>query len=282
MKVKTDDEIGARIARRRRERLAGDYAGCARLPDALSERIVEHLEPIRRDPARILELGSATGHLRKALANLYPRAQLISSDDCCNLLKRQPSKRWSRKPRGLLCTQTDRLPIASASVDMLVCNLALLRTARVAKTLSEWRRVLRHDAVVMVATLGPLSFKELVEAWSRLDGAFHLHDFPDMHELGDALVRAGFSDVVMDSERIRMEFDGLGELLRDLRTVSGGNTRPDRRRSLMTPRSLKRLEQHYLDIAPPPGCWATVEAVFAHGWVVERAGVVVALPKPIP
>lgn len=269
----------ARRARQRRTRLATSGDRFDRLPDELCSRIVEHLEPIRRDPVTIVEIGSVTGRLRPHLARLYPRSHLVSCDDCPGLLRgAYPVGPWRRRVRGLVGSEVSRLPLAAASVDMLVCNLAILRARDLAATLAEWRRVMRHDAIVMLATLGPLSFNELLEAWLEVDAWPHLHPLPDMHEIGDALVRAGFSDVVIDSERLQVEFDDVGQMLREMRSIGGGNVLPARRRSLMTRRTLERLEEQYRERMPRPGCWATVEAVFAHGWVVERGGVTVALP----
>lgn len=268
-----------RLVRAGRARHAPAYDTSDRLPRVLAEHLMEHLEPIRRTPGRVLELGSATGHLRRLLLRRYPRASVLSSDDCLALLGRSRPHRWPFRQAPRVCAAADRLPLPAASVDMLVCNLALLRVDRLSTALTEWRRVLRHDGLLMLATLGPLSFAELREAWAAVDRAPHLHPFPDLHEVGDALVHAGFHDVVMDAERLRMEFDDLAHMLRELRAVSGGNALPGRRRALTTPRTLARLAEHYVRIAPPPGCWATVEAVYAHGWVVEREGVPVAPPR---
>ena len=51
-------------------------------------------------------------------------------------------------------------------------------------------------------TLGPDTLVELRRAWQPADpGHAHVNRFIDMHDLGDALVRAGFAEPVLDVER---------------------------------------------------------------------------------
>jgi len=269
---------GARLARRRRSRLAGDYRACERLPRELGERILDHLEPVRLAPARILELGAGTGALRGALERRYRAARVISAEDCQALLRQGRPSRWRLRRAALLCAAPDALPLAGASIDMLVCNLALHLADDAATALAEWHRVLRGGGVLTLATLGPLSFRELAETWAGLDGGVpHLHPYPDLHDLGDALLRAGFCDVVMDSQRLQVEFDDVHHLLRELRTIGGGNTLAQRARGLLTPRRLDALARAYPQ-SGSGGVHATVEAVFAHAWRPLGGGIPVAPP----
>jgi malonyl-CoA O-methyltransferase len=57
--------------------------------------------------------------------------------------------------------------------------------------LKEIHRVLEVGGMLMFSTLGPDTLKELRAALPPSD-AEHLHRFIDMHDLGDALVGAGF------------------------------------------------------------------------------------------
>ncbi len=272
----------SRVPRRRLARLVTPEEDLNRLPRALAERLMEHLEPIRRDPLRVLEVGTGPRELTEALRRRYPAAQIISAADVAALLhgRRQKRRFWARARNQLVCAE--RLPLRNASVDLIVGNLPLIRTGDVTDALTEWRRVLRHDGLLMISALGPATLGELAEAWQRVDATAHLHPYLDMHELGDALVRAGFADVVMDAERLRMEFDDLRHLLHEVRRLGGGNAHPHRRRSLTSPRRLTALEQVYPEHAPGPACWASVEAVFAHGWAIDRGGVAVSPPRLVP
>ena len=62
-------------------------------------------------------------------------------------------------------------------------------------------RLLRPGGLLLFTTFGPDTLKELRAAWQAADGGVHVHDFIDMHDLGDALVHQGFAEPVVDTER---------------------------------------------------------------------------------
>ena len=79
----------------------------------------------------------------------------------------------------------------------------------------ELARVLRPEGLLMFSTFGPDTLRELAEA-----GATGVREFADMHDLGDALVAAGFADPVMDSERIVLSYEDARACFADLRTAA--------------------------------------------------------------
>ena len=55
----------------------------------------------------------------------------------------------------------------------------------------ECRRVLKPGGLLTFTTFGPDTLVELRRAWAAADGRTHVNRFIDMHDLGDALLRAG-------------------------------------------------------------------------------------------
>jgi malonyl-CoA O-methyltransferase len=104
----------------------------------------------------------------------------------------------------------------------------------------------------MFSTLGPDTLKELRAA----AGARRVHDFIDMHDVGDMLVAAGFSAPVMDMEIIRIAYAGATQLIDDLRGTGQTNARADRPRGLAGRRLGERLR-----VAA-----ASFEIVYGHAW----------------
>jgi len=243
---------------------------------------MEHLDPIRLTPARVLQIGADPGGLSRELIARYPGARVVLVDDCVELLHRAaPATRWPRlrrAPVSALCAHPSALPLPGASADLLCSNLALGLMDDATTVLREGRRALRHGGLLMLSFLAPDSFRELREAWSQVDPRTHLHRYPDLHDVGDALVRAGFSDVVVDVERLQAEFDDVDHLLHELRAIGGGHAGLDRRRGLTSPRALRRLRDAYPHHPEGAPVRATLEVGYAHAWVFERAGVEVALP----
>ena len=63
-------------------------------------------------------------------------------------------------------------------------------------------------------SLGPDTLKELRAAWAEVDSHSRVLEFIDMHDLGDALVRAGFAAPVLDVERYTLRYSDVRALAR--------------------------------------------------------------------
>ena len=123
------------------------------------------------------------------------------------------------------------LPLRDASVDMVFSNLMLQWCNEPDRVLRECRRVLRPGGVLHVTTLGPDTLCELRRSWQAADpGHAHVSRFLDMHDLGDALVRAGFAEPVLDVERYTLAYDDARSLMRDLKAIGAHNATAGRPR----------------------------------------------------
>jgi malonyl-CoA O-methyltransferase len=273
--------VDVRRLRRARARHADSFSDAARVPHDLADRLMEHLAPIRRTPARALDLGAGDGCLTRALERRYRGCAVIALDPCLPMLAVGRRRLYQRllASEHRLCAEPAALPLASASVDLVCSHLALSGHGDLDAVLRESRRVLRHDGVIMLSVLGPDSLRELRQAWADLDGHHHVHGFADMHDVGDALVRAGFCDVVVDVERLTVEFRDFRRLLEEVRVAGGGNAARGRARGLTTPRRLQRLRERLQHANSGRDDTLTLEAVFAHAWAVDGPAMEVAPPR---
>jgi malonyl-CoA O-methyltransferase len=93
-----------------------------------------------------------------------------------------------------------------------------------------------------------------------------VNQFVDMHDLGDALVHAGFADPVMDMEHITLEYACVEAIARDLKAIGAHNSLPGRPRGLSGRgrwrEVIARYESHRRDGVLP----ATYEVVYGHAW----------------
>jgi malonyl-CoA O-methyltransferase len=168
----------------------------------------------------------------------------------------------SGAPR-LVCADAERLPLAHASVDFLFSNLAL-QWSPPGAVFAEAARVLPAGGLFMFSTLGPDTLKELRAAFG--ESTAHVHAFVDMHDVGDALVHAGFADPVMEMEVITLEYTRVEDLARDLRATGARNALPHRARGLTTPRLWKRMAERYEAQRRDGALPATFEIVYGHAW----------------
>jgi malonyl-CoA O-methyltransferase len=118
--------------------------------------------------------------------------------------------------------------------------------------------------VLLFTTFGPDTLGELRQSWAAANDWPHVHDFDDMHHIGDELVQAGFSDPVMDVETLTVTYPDVRSLMRDLKASGARNARTDRARGLTGRRGfqsmLERYEQHRTNGVIP----ATLEVVYGH------------------
>ena len=91
----------------------------------------------------------------------------------------------------------------------------------------------------------------------------HVNLFADMHNVGDALVRAGLADPVLDVDGLVVSYRDVDSLLRDLR-AAGSNALLARRPALTGKSRLARVRSA---LAPDGGPLAVeLELVFGHAW----------------
>ena len=263
-----------RAVRRSFERAAATYDRNSVLQCEIGIRLMKHLDPIRIEPARIVDLGCGTGMFFKPLRERYPKAQVVGIDIARPMLdlaaKRSP---WLQRtlglvPERLVCADAERLPLAGASVSFVFSNLALQWT-RAETVFAEASRVLSTGGLFLFSTFGPDTLKELRGAFAGADGHEHVNQFVDMHDLGDALVHAGFADPVMEMETITLEYSCVEQVARDLKAIGAHNSLPNRPRGLAG-RSrwsdvIARYEAHRRDGVLP----ATYEVIYGHAWKAQ-------------
>ena len=217
--------------------------------------MLERLDLVKLAPRRILDAGS--GPPRRLFTKRYPGAQLIAIDFSLEMLRAGRRSFFQRNRPRAVCADLARLPLAEGSVQLVWSNMALHWLAEPADALSELHRVLAPEGLLMFSTLGPDTLKALRVA----AGATRVHDFIDMHDLGDMLVSGGFSAPVMDMEMLTISYRDTDTLLADLRASGQTSARRDRPRGLAGRRFVERLRAS-LGAAPS----ATFEVVYGHAW----------------
>ena len=125
-------------------------------------------------------------------------------------------------------------------VQMLWANMALHMAPDPQALMARWSSLVAPDGFLMFSCLGPDTLRELRSLYATLGWPAPSHEFTDMHDWGDMLVRAGFAEPVMDMERITLTFASPKRLLQELRTL-GRNLHPARFEGLRGRSWLARL-----------------------------------------
>jgi malonyl-CoA O-methyltransferase len=254
-------------AQRAFQRAAGSYDAAAVLQQEVGRRLLERLDVIKLEPACAVDVGAGTGFVADALLKRYAGAQVVALDLAPEMLQRARRRgRLWRRPVAV-CADAESLPLCTGSVDVIVSNLALPWLQSLDRAFTSSLRVLRPGGLLLFSSFGPDTLKELRQAWAAADGAVHVHDFIDMHDVGDALMRAGFADPVLETDRITMTYRSLDDLMRDIKNTGGVNVAQPRRRGLTLPRALQAMRGAYERYRQPDGRLpATIEVVYGHAW----------------
>lgn len=239
----------------------------------IARRMNERLDYTRTQPRRVLDLGCGTGPDLHALARRYPDAQCIGVDlSAPSLAPLAPKRGWlarlSRRPPPVaLRADALALPFSQGCFDLVWSNLLLQSLTDPGALFREAHRVLNIDGLLTFSTLGPDTLKELRAAFGQTtpSGERYVHRFIDMHDLGDALIGAGFSDPVMDMELITLTYPDLDSLIRELRS-GGGNARTDRPRGLQGKTAWQAMRRAYEGLAQDGRLPLTIELIQGHAW----------------
>jgi len=262
--------IDKRQARRAFSRAAPHYDEVAVLQQEIGQRMLERLQLVRLQPQSILDLGAGTGLAIDGLMRRYPKAQLLALDFALPMLQRARRRgRLLRRP-ACVCGDLELLPIADASIDLIYSNAALQWSNDLEATFREFLRVLKPGGLLMFTTFGPDTLKELRLAWSAVDGYSHVSNFPDMHDVGDALLRSRFADPVVDVDRMTLTYPDVDGLMRDLKVLGAHNVTRRRPRGLTGRGRLQAMRAAYEPFRRNGLLPASYEVVYGHAWVPEQ------------
>lgn len=267
--MNNDLALDRKLMRAAFERAAPTYDRAAVVQREVADRLVSRLDLIKLAPRRVLDAGCGTGYCTRALAGRYRDAHLVGVDLAHAMARAARSgrgigARWTGR-EAFLCGNLERLPFGARQFDLILSSLAL-QWCELDTAFAESARVLADDGLFLFATFGPDTLHELRAAWRAVDDSVHVHGFLDMHDVGDALVRAGFRDPVMDVERLTVTYANVRELLRDLKAIGAHNVAAGRFKALTGRRHFARFERAYLEMETNGRLPASYEIVFGHAW----------------
>ena len=247
---------------------ASTYNDSAFLQREIADRLLERLDYVNLQPETVLDLGCGTGYALPKLAKRYKKAQIIGLDIAEPMLTvaKKAHQSWLN-PMVFLVADGENLPLADKSVDLIFSNFALQWYHDLQSTFTEFNRVLKPGGLLMFTTFGPDTLKELKKAWREVDDFQHVNDFLDMHDVGDALMRACFAEPVMDAEFLVTEYQQVKTLLKDLKAIGAHNINHSRHHGLTGKKRFQSFVNAYESFRQTNNKLpATYEVVYGHAW----------------
>jgi len=248
------------------DRASATYEAAAVLQSRVADELLSRLEPFDFRPEVILDLGAGTGRAAAQLKRRYRHSQVIALDLAPGMLRQATRHQTLFRRFARVCADAARLSFATASIDIVFSSLMLQWCDPLDEVFAEVRRVLKPQGFFAFTTFGPDTLKELRQAWSEADTHNHVNRFLDVHDVGDALVRAGLQEPVLDIDRTQLTYDDGMALMRDLKSIGASNVTAGRPRSLLGRSRLQRVLGAYESFRRDGRLPATYEVVYGAAW----------------
>lgn len=280
-----ETELDFAEVRRAFDHAAASYDAHAVLQREVCDRLLDRLDYMALQPARVLDVGCGTGYGLAQLRSRYTEAELVALDIAPAMLAQARSKlpqlSWAQRtlasftsksssPVQFVCADMDRLPLGANRVNLVWSSLALQWAHDLEATLKGFHRVLAPGGLLMFATFGPDTLKELRTAFAAIDDAPHVNRFVDLHDIGDMLIHTGFASPVMEMDMLTLTYADLKTLMRDLKGIGAHNAAAARRRGLLGKTAWTKLEQAYEANRSDGRLPATFEVIYGHAWVGDK------------
>jgi SAM-dependent methyltransferase len=180
---------------------------------------------------------------------------------------------------GLQDSQTETIPFAAESLDLVVSALAFQFVNDLPGVLAQIRRALRPDGLLLAAMIGGDTLTELRQAFAAAETELesgvspHVAPFADLRDLGALLQRAGLALPVTDVDRIVVRYDSAFALMADLRRMGATNVLIERRRTPTRRTTMLRMAQIYAErFADADGrIRATFDVVWLSAWAPHES-----------
>ena len=235
-------------------RAAEDYARLATAQQAMGEPLWTRLPA---HATRVLDLGCGPGHESHRLAGRFGDDCRVLGLDLAPGMIEAARRVHGHEPRlSWLCADAAALPLADASLDLVVSNLAIQWCPDLAQVLTELHRVLRPGGRALINTLAPGTLAEVGHAWSRPGAPAALLPLRGRERHRVAARLAGFRRPEVSQAAWRFHYPDLAAVMASIKGVGAQTARPGAR---LTRTDLARARRRYEALREPRGLPVTYQ-----------------------
>jgi SAM-dependent methyltransferase len=242
---------------RARQLRALQFGPATFLLDRVAEDMAERLHAVLREFKNAADVGTPSDQVRNALLEHVGQLARINLPD----------------------VESEPLPIQPGSLDLVVSALALQFVNDLPGALSQIRRALKPDGLLLAAMIGGDTLTELRQSFAAAEAELEsgvsprVAPFADLRDVGALLQRAGFALPVTDVDRVVVRYDSAFALMQDLRRMGATNILVERRRTPTRRATLLRMAQLYGErFADADGrIRATFDVVWLSGWAPHQS-----------
>jgi SAM-dependent methyltransferase len=227
------------------------------LLDRVAEDMEERLHAVLRDFSDVAEIWTSGELLRKPSRDRFKSIAQIKLEQCGQEI----------------------LPLQPESLDLVVSALAFQFVNDLPGVLTQIRRALRPDGLLLAAMVGGETLMELRQSFAAAEAECEggvsprVAPFADLRDVGALLQRAGFALPVTDVDRVVVRYDSAFALMQDLRRMGATNVLVERRRTPTRRATLLRMAQIYAERFSDAGgrIRATFDVIWLSGWAPHES-----------
>jgi SAM-dependent methyltransferase len=253
--------------------------------------LFDHALLVKRQ-LRALGLGPATFLLERVLDDMEERLGAVKRDFAdigdiwtpTEALQLRLYWRLQRPVRRIQQAPDEVVSFPPESLDLAVSALAFQFANDLPGVLTQIRRALRPDGLLLAALIGGDTLTELRQSFAAAEAECeggvspHVAPFADLRDIGGLLQRAGLALPVTDVDRVVVRYDSALALMLDLRRMGATNVLTERRKSPTRRTTMMRMAEIYAErFADPDGrIRATFDVVWLSAWAPHASQ-----PKPL-
>ena len=245
-------------------RYVSSFEQVSALYHEVADRLLDRLDLMRFTPEYIADIGPRDGYSIASLLQHYPDAILHAIEDQSAWFETFSSA-YAHSQTHTYVSHIEQVPLADQSMDCVFSNLAVSWSNDFEASMREWLRILKPEGMILFSCLGVDTLKEYRQSMKAIGRTSAVHEYTDMHWVGDVLLAQGYVDPVVHIETLTVHYGSLEALWRDLRYAMATNIRMDRSCGLLTPRLWQSMEAHYASLRDDRGRYpVTFEIIYGH------------------
>ena len=227
------------------------------LLDRVAEDMEERLHAVLRDFSDVADIWTPGEVLRKPSRDRFKSISQIGMHDA----------------------EAETLLFQPESLDLAVSGLAFQFVNDLPGVLTQIRRALRPDGLLLASLIGGDTLTELRQSFAAAEAECEggvsprVAPFTDLRDVGALLQRAGFALPVTDVDRIVVRYDSAFALMQDLRRMGATNILAERRRTPTRRATMLRMAQIYGErfADPDQRIRATFDVIWLSGWAPHES-----------
>ncbi len=223
---------------------AAELGSSSPLFEELATVLAERAKELRPNPKRVADIGCRRGEIQKAWRGEKP-ALWTNAEAAEQLLNSASAARC--------LTEVEGLPFAENSFDLVFCCGLLHWLNDPPQWLICLSKIMTADGLLLLATpFGGLESLARAFAAALPEADRRFSPLIGMQSLSALLMTHGFSEPVVDKERVRLSYKTHEAILRDLRLNGETNALRHRPKSFAAPTRFRRALELFARTTPHP------------------------------